>query len=94
RRMLAGALRTWPVLVVFGLLVLFGNAYLFINSSQELAPEEDQGIVLAQTQGAPDATIEQMAVYSDQVYRIARAMPEYEALFQLDGQPTLNSGIS
>ncbi len=94
RRMLAGALRTWPVLVVFGLLVLFGNAYLFINSSQELAPEEDQGIVLAQTQGAPDATIEQMAVYSDQVYQIARAMPEYEALFQLDGQPTLNSGIS
>ncbi|MFX8942038.1 efflux RND transporter permease subunit, partial [Acinetobacter baumannii] len=65
-----------------------------INSSQELAPEEDQGIVLAQTQGAPDATIEQMAVYSDQVYRIARAMPESEALVQLDGQPTLNSGMS
>src|SRR5262249_16927388 len=56
QRVLGSLLRTWPVLIVMGaiLFALFG--VMISMSNQELAPEEDQGIVLAQYVGAPTAT--------------------------------------
>ncbi|HEX6614368.1 MAG TPA: efflux RND transporter permease subunit, partial [Rhodanobacteraceae bacterium] len=84
RRMLHGSLDTWLVAIVFGAIVLAGNVYLFTTSKSELAPQEDQGIVLTNTQGPPNATIDQMALYSKQVFDIAKALPEYTHIFQVD----------
>ena len=36
-----------------------------MTSKSELAPQEDQGIVLEATIGPPDATLTQMQTYSD-----------------------------
>ncbi|MGH8191322.1 MAG: efflux RND transporter permease subunit [Rhodanobacteraceae bacterium] len=94
RRMLHSSLDTWIVAVVFGALILAGNVYLFKTSQSELAPQEDQGIVLAQTQGAPNATINQMALYSKQVFDIAKSIPGYAHIFQVDGSQGINSGIA
>jgi multidrug efflux pump len=92
-RMLKGTLDTWPVFAVMGALLLAGMVYLFATSTSELAPQEDQGIVLSQIQGPPNATIQQMQMYADQVFNIAKGLPEYSQMFQLTGAPTLNQGI-
>src|SRR4029077_14949220 len=45
-RTLSSWLTTWSVVVVFGALILPGVIYMFMTSKAELAPQEDQGIVL------------------------------------------------
>ncbi|MDQ2971655.1 MAG: efflux RND transporter permease subunit, partial [Pseudomonadota bacterium] len=94
RRMLHGSLDTWLVAIVFGALILAGNVYLFMTAQSELAPQEDQGIVLTNTQGPPDATIDQMALYSKQVFNIAHVLPEYTHIFQVDGANGTNSAFA
>src|SRR5258706_11727333 len=92
-RLLHATLDTWPVFIVMGALLLCGTVYLFMTSQSELAPQEDQGIVLSQIQGPPNATIQQMQTYADQVFELSKQLPEYAQMFQLTGAPTLNQGI-
>jgi multidrug efflux pump len=91
---LRGLLRTWPVLIVMGLILVVCLGLMFKMSKFELAPEEDQGIVLSQILGPPDATIEQMQTYADQVFKVAKDTPEYAQMFQLTGVPAPNTGIA
>ncbi|HSS71740.1 MAG TPA: efflux RND transporter permease subunit [Casimicrobiaceae bacterium] len=92
-RVLHSLLDTWIVIVLMGLLLLGGAVYLFMTSKAELAPQEDQGIVLMQVLGPPNATPQQMMVYSKQVFEIAKAEPEYDQIFQITGSPTVNQGF-
>jgi multidrug efflux pump len=92
-RLLHNLLNTWPVLIVLGLILSLLLALMFKMSQSELAPEEDQGIVLSQVVGAPTATSDQMQAYAKQIFEIAHALPEYEQMFQITGVPTTNSGI-
>jgi multidrug efflux pump len=93
KRGLARWLETWQVLVALGALMLFGTVFLAMNSQSELAPQEDQGNVLSQTFGPPNATIEQMETYQEQVFQTMRALPEYDATFQIIGQGSVNQGF-
>jgi len=92
-RRLSSWLDTWMVIVVFGALLLPGLVYLFITSKSELAPTEDQGVVLEQTIGPPNATLAQMQTYSDAEIAIARKLPEFQQMFQLTGAPSVNQGF-
>jgi len=92
-RRLTGALETWPVLVVMGGLLLCVVVYMFTTSKGELAPQEDQGLVAGQIVGAPNATAQQMQVYAEQMFKMAKELPEYEQMFQLTGTPTTSQGI-
>ncbi len=92
-RLLSSLLTTWPVLIVMGVILIACLGLMFKMSKYELAPEEDQGIVLAMLQGPATANIDQMQLYADQVFREARALPEYDQMFQLTGQPAPNTGI-
>jgi multidrug efflux pump len=92
-RTLHSLLNTWLVLVVMAI-ILFGLMGLMMKMSQsELAPEEDQGIVMSQVMGMPNATSDQMQTYATQVFQVAKGIPEYKQMFQITGVPTLNSGI-
>jgi multidrug efflux pump len=93
RRVLHSMLDTWIVIVVMGAILLGGTVYLFMTSKAELAPQEDQGIVLNQILGPPNATPQQMQVYSQQVFEIAKALPEYDQMFQITGSPVVNQGF-
>ena len=86
-------LETWQVLVALGALMLCGTVYLFVTSTSELAPQEDQGTVLAQTIGPPNATVEQMQAYQEQLFQTMRSIPEYDATFQIIGQPSVNQAF-
>ncbi|TDG02790.1 multidrug efflux protein [Paraburkholderia guartelaensis] len=92
-RLLHAALDTSSVFVVMGVMLLCGTVYLFSTSQAELAPQEDQGIVLSLIQGPPNATVQQMQTYADQVLEMSRRLPEYAQMFQLTGLPTLNQGF-
>ena len=93
QRVLHGTLDTWVVIVVMGVILLAGTVYLFMTSKSELAPQEDQSIVLYQAIGPPNATPQQMNEYSKQIFDIARSFPEYDQIFQITGTPTTNQGF-
>jgi multidrug efflux pump len=93
QRVLHNVLSTWVVVIVMAGLLLLATFALGLTAQSELAPEEDQGIVVGQIVGAPNATAEQMNVYATQMFELARELPEYEQMFQLTGVPTVNQGI-
>src|SRR6185437_10949273 len=72
QRMLTSWLETWPVLVVLLVLLLAALPYLFVTSTSELAPQEDQGFVAYQLIGPPDATNAQMETYSRQALEVGK----------------------
>ena len=83
-----------PVTVVFAAAVLLSNYFLYKDAKSELAPQEDQGVLIAMATGAPDATLEQTMLYTRQIYRLMASYPETDHIFQLDGINGLNSGIA
>ena len=92
-RVLRSLLGTYPVLIVMSLLIFAMLVAMFMFSKSELAPEEDQGIVLSQVVGSPTATSDQMQTYAKQVFDIGHSIPEYKQMFQITGVPTTNQGI-
>lgn len=84
QRLLDSSLRTIPVTVVFAALVLTSIYWLYSNSKNELAPQEDQGVILTQSTLAPNATLQQKLLYSAEVYRRFAAHPETAGVFQID----------
>ncbi len=93
-RLLRGALNSLPVVGVFAVIILVSIYFLYATSKSELAPQEDQGIILSLITGAPDATLQQTQLSSRQVYETFAAFPETDHIFQLDGISGLNSGIA
>jgi len=93
QRTLTSALKTGTVLVLMGLLLLMGTVYLFMTSARELAPQEDQGIVLYSMTGAPNDTPDEMLSHANTLFEIAKTEPEYVQMFQITGAPVINQGI-
>ena len=86
-------LNTWQVIIVMGVILLGGVTYLYATSRSELAPTEDQGIVLMQASGPPNSTVSQMQTYADQIYAISSAEPEYAQMFQITSPTTSFGGV-
>jgi multidrug efflux pump len=92
-RALHALLDTWPVVIVMACLLVLVLVACFKFTKSELAPEEDQGVVLSHIQGPPNATAQQMQTYADQVFQLSKQEPEYAQMFQITGVPTINQGI-
>jgi multidrug efflux pump len=82
-RLLGGALSTYSVLVVMGLMLFGATVLLGMFSKAELTPEEDQGFLFYQLKASPDATSQQMLGYSHQAFELGKTLPEYEMMFQI-----------
>src|SRR5579863_10453689 len=83
-RVLHSSLGYLPVTVLFGALVLGSIYLLFISTKAELAPQEDQGVVIASATPAADATLQQKLLYSSEVYKVMAGFPETAHVFQID----------
>lgn len=94
QKLLTGALDYLPVTIVFAIIILCSNYFLFIGSKSELAPQEDQGIIISFITAAPDATLEQTQLNTRQVFNIVKGYPETDHVFQLDGVSGLNTGVA
>ena len=83
-RGLHGSLNYLPVTAVFSVIVLCSIYFLYSTTKSELAPQEDQGIIITLATSAPNATIDQRLLYSRQVFDIFKSHSETDHVFQLD----------
>jgi multidrug efflux pump len=93
-RLLHRSLDYLPVVAVFAAIVLSSIYFLYATSRSELAPQEDQGVIISLLTAAPNATLQQTQLNSRQVYEAYAGFPETDHVFQLDGLNGLNSGIA
>ena len=78
-------LRGWPVMIVFGLLVLLSMFPMYLVSQKELAPTEDQGILFVAARGPEVATLDYTKAYSQQMIKAFETIPEYNESFFILG---------
>jgi len=85
---LHGALNTRPAIVIVALLVLASIVPFILMIKRELAPPEDQGIILLQAEAGPTATVEQTLMYADEVAEVIRRdYPDITAeIFEIVGR--------
>ncbi|MGE5128294.1 MAG: efflux RND transporter permease subunit [Sphingomonadaceae bacterium] len=83
-RLLHRALDYVPVTTVFALIVLGSIYFLYAGAKSELAPQEDQGVLIASSTAAPNSTLQQRNLYTRQIYQTFAAHPETDHVFQLD----------
>lgn len=81
---LHGTLDYLPVTAVFAVIILGSIYFLYGSAKNELAPQEDQGVIITMSTAAPDATLEQRLLYSRQVFEQFIKHPESDHVFQLD----------
>nr|WP_294550832.1 efflux RND transporter permease subunit [uncultured Rhodopila sp.] len=93
-RMLRGSLRTASVTLTFAVLVIGGIYFLYGSASSELAPEEDQGVVILLPNSAPDATLQQKELFGDQVESIMSKIPEADQTFQVESTVMSIAGVT
>lgn len=92
-RNLHGSLNYLPVTAVFAALVLGSIYFLYTDSKTELAPQEDQGVVITQSVAAPNATLQQRLMYARQVFEIFASYPEMGHVFQLEAPGQSIAGL-
>ena len=83
-RLLKSSLNDRPTTVVFVVIILAMIGLLATQMKQELAPEEDQGVVFSLFNGASDANIDYMREFAPRVERAFQA-PETDTTFVVAG---------
>src|SRR6266481_5908477 len=81
---LHGTLNWVPVTAVFSLVVLGCIYFLWATAKDELAPQEDQGVLIMSAQAAPNSTLQQRQLYTRAVYETFVKHPETDHVFQID----------
>lgn len=92
-RTLHGSLNYLPVTSAFSVIILASIYFLYGSANSELAPQEDQGVIITLSTAAPDATLQQRLVYADQVYNKFIQHPESDHIFQLNAPGQSIAGI-
>jgi multidrug efflux pump len=92
-RTLNHTLNFLPVTIVFAALILSSIYFLYATSKSELAPMEDQGVIITQLTAAPNASLGQTMLFSTPMAKNFLAWPEVDHTFQLDGSNGFNSSI-
>ncbi len=80
---LTSTLRYRPVVLVLWAIVAVLTVPFYLFSQRELAPAEDQGVVFSIIQAAPNSTIDQTTLFTQQVHDVYRKIPEAKSIFQL-----------
>jgi multidrug efflux pump len=83
QRVLGSTLAYRPVVLVLWVLVILLIPAFYLFSQRELAPVEDQSVVFAIVQAAPNSTLEQTQLFSQQVHDAFRSIPETDRIFQI-----------
>ncbi|MBN9228844.1 MULTISPECIES: efflux RND transporter permease subunit [Legionella] len=92
-RVLSATFNHLSVVIFFAIIILCSNYFLFITSENELAPQEDLGIVIAQVTAPANASLAQTQLYANAVNDIFKKFPETDHIFQVDGYQGLNTSI-
>jgi len=94
-RLVSGSLKYRPVTLMMVIVLVSLTGYLFMKTSSELAPEEDQGALFALVTAPPYATTDYTRTYTDQMRELTKDLPELKANFSIVGfGGQTNSGVS
>ncbi len=85
-RVLHKVLGSVSIMVALGVLILFSNYMMYTNSKNELAPDEDQGILFFSASGPRTATLEYLEAYGEQIQSGFETFPEYNDSFYILGR--------
>ncbi len=92
-RTLHGSLDFLPVTAVMAVVILGSIYYLYSTSMPELAPQEDQGVLISISFNNPAATLDQRRLYAGQVYDVFKTFPENDHVFQLNTPAQVIGGM-
>lgn len=80
-RMLAHTLAARGVVLLVGAAVLAAIVVLFTGTRHELAPTEDQGVIIVVTKAPQYAGVGYTARYAQQIEKLFESIPEFESSF-------------
>jgi len=81
--MLSGTLRYRPVVFTLWAIVALLMIPFYMFSQHELAPAEDQGVVFGVIQSSANATLDQVNLFTKEIYDVYRSFPESDSIFQI-----------
>src|SRR5439155_15194969 len=82
-RMLGGTLKMRPAVYAVWITLTLLIAPMYMFSPNELAPNEDQGVVFGAIDVPANATLEQLTPYTEEIQRDFAAVPEFDHSFQI-----------
>jgi multidrug efflux pump len=82
-RALTSTLHYRPIVFVVWVIVTLVIVPFYMFSQRELAPAEDQGVVFGVVQAAPNSTIDQSRLFTQEIYDIYHSFPESKSIFQI-----------
>ncbi len=90
---LHGVLNYRPVTVVFAIIVLLSCYFLYSNTAEELAPEEDQSVLFTQASAPEYANLDYLSTYTNEFNKIFKDLPETQAYFVINGMDNINTAF-
>lgn len=93
KKKLTSSLDYLPVTLVFAAIILISIYFLYATSKSELAPQEDQGVIISQIIASPNTPLDLTEIYSNHVFDIFRQYPENDHVFQINGEGNLHTAI-
>jgi multidrug efflux pump len=82
-RVVAAVLRQRAVVLTLWVIVVLLMVPFYMFTQRELAPREDQSVVFAVVQAAPNATLDQTKMFSKGLYDVFHSFPESQNIFQI-----------
>src|SRR5438105_6422437 len=83
-----------PITLMFAVTILGLVGFLYMHTSKELAPEEDQGIVFAVLKAPKYANIDYLNFYGEKLDQAFQSFPETDLRFVLNGINGPQGGIA
>lgn len=93
QRVLHATLDSRPVVLVFAVIILCLIPVLLKFTQNELAPNEDQGVIFMMSSSPQPANLDYLNAYTDQFTPLFKAFPEYYSSFQINGFNGVQTGI-
>jgi multidrug efflux pump len=84
-RLVSGSLKYRPVTLLMVVVLVGLTGFMFMKTSAELAPEEDEGALFSLVNAPPYATAAYTKTYTDQMRELTEDIPELRANFSIVG---------
>jgi multidrug efflux pump len=93
QKRLHGVLNFRPVTVVFSIIILTSCVFLFMYTPQELAPDEDQSVLFAQSTAPEYANLDYVTAFTNELGKIFTSFDETQGYFIINGASGVNTAI-
>ena len=83
-----------PVTALFVAAIFVSLGFMYLHTSKELAPEEDQGVLFAVTKAPQYANLDYMQAYGTELDKALSSIPESDLRFVINGRGGPNQGFA